>query len=277
MLKTTQSPSGLAAGLICAFALATAASAETADSATAGKPSVDELVKLKQNPVSGLRQVIFQADVSPDLPASGKTEGTYSLQAVWPFSLGQDWRLVTYTILPVIQMPLGNGQSTAVGLGDALLNFYVTPKKPGALVWGAGPAVLLPTRSNPDLGSDCLGIGPSALLYYAKDAWGAGVVLQNVWSLGGSGVNKVNELSAQYFLNYNLPHGWFLYSNATVTADWTAADGDRWTVPVGGGAGKVFNIGKQSVSASLQGLSNVVTPPGGAKWSVVFQFSLLFP
>jgi len=281
MLNSARFPSRLTAGLICSLALATAASAATADSATAGKPpSVDELVKLKQNPVSGLRQVIFQADVSPDLPGSGKTAGAYSLQAVWPFPLGEDWRLITYTILPLIQLPQANGQSTTVGLGDTLLNFYITPKRPGALVWGVGPAVLLPTRSNPDLGSNRFGIGPSALLYYAKDAWGAGVVLQNVWSLGGAAVNEVNEVnefSAQYFLNYNLPHGWFLYSNATVTADWTVGSGDRWTVPVGGGAGKVFNIGKQSASASLQALSNVVTPPGGAKWSVVFQFSLLFP
>lgn len=64
----------------------------------------------------------------------------------------------------------------------------------------------------------------------------------------------------KYFLTYNLPKGWFLFSNSTISADWLA---DRSTVPVGGGLGKVFNIGKQSVSLSAQGFYNVVTPRTG--------------
>jgi hypothetical protein len=40
------------------------------------------------------------------------------------------------------------------------------------------------------------------------------VVLQNVWSLGGTSINEVNELSAQYLFNYNFPGGWYLYSNS---------------------------------------------------------------
>ena len=72
----------------------TSASApETA--ATGQTPSVEELAKLKQNPVSGLREVILQAVVSPDMPVTRKTAGNYSIQLVWPFALGENWRLVT--------------------------------------------------------------------------------------------------------------------------------------------------------------------------------------
>jgi hypothetical protein len=241
------------------------------------KPSVEDLVKLKQNPVSGLRQVVLQAVVSPNVPESGKTEGTYSIQPVWPFSLSKDLKLITYTILPVVQLPGAPGQDSVVGLGDTLVNLFVSPKKPGAIISGAGPAISLPTRTNPALGTNRPGLGPALVLFYPKNAWSAGVVLQNVWSLGGSGINDVNEFGAQYFVNYNLPHGWYLESNATITADWTAASGNRWTVPVGGGFGNVFNIGSQSVSTSLQAFANVVTPRHAPTWSVIFQFSFLFP
>jgi hypothetical protein len=237
---------------------------------------VEDLAKLKQDPLSGLRTVIFQAEVSPNVPGSGKTEGSYSIQPVWPFSLTKDWKLITYTILPVLQVPVP-GEDTKVGLGDTLTNLYVAPKKPGAIVWGAGPAILLPTRTDPALGPDTVGLGPSAVLYYAKGAASAGVVLQNIWSLGGSGVNKVNLFGAQYFLTYNLPKGWFLFSNATISSNWLAEKPDRWTVPVGGGVGKVFNIGKQPVSLSAQAFYNLVRPRNSPEATGIVQFSFLFP
>jgi hypothetical protein len=250
---------------------------QTGTAATDQTPSVEELAKLKQNPVSGLREVIVQAVVSPDMPITGKTAGNYSIQPVWPFALGENWRLVTYTILPVIQQPVAPNENSIVGLGDTLINLFFSPRKPGALIWGAGPAILLPTRTDPALGSNRLSLGPAALLYYPKGAWSAGVVLQNGWSLGGSGINQVNAFSAQYIFNYNLPKGWYLYSNSTISANWLANADDRWTVPVGGGFGKIFKIRKQAMSASIQAFSNVVTPRNGATWGLNSQFAFLFP
>jgi len=239
--------------------------------------SAEELAKLKQNPVSGLRQLIFQADVSPDVPFSEDSSSLYSLQVVWPFALNEDWRLITYSILPLIDLPGVAGQDSTTGLGNTLLNFFVSPREAGNFVWGAGTAVSLPTHSEPELGSDSVGLGPTAILFYAKDAWSAGVVLQNIWSTGGSSDDKFNVFGAQYIFNYNLNDGWYLYSNATITADWEADSDNRWTVPVGGGAGKIFNIGEQPVSASFQLLSNVEKPDNAPDWGWNFQFAALFP
>ncbi len=266
-------------------ALASPASAQDASAKAApgtartqSAPSPAELAKLKQNPVSGLRQVGIDASVAPDTPPSGRTAGAYSLQVVWPFALPDpDYRLITYSILPVLQVPDAAGADTTVGLGNTLLNFYLTPAKAGALIWGVGPAVLLPTRSDSALGTNRVGLGPSAVLFHETEKWSAGVVLQNVWSLGGEGGNEVNVFSAQYLANYNLPHGWYLYSNASITADWLADDTQRWTVPVGGGIGKVFSIGKQPVGASVQMFYNAVRPDAAPRWVANFQFSLLFP
>ncbi len=197
-------------GILPLSALIACIASAGAQTTTPSSTSLEELVKLKQNPVSGLRQVVLDVTMSPDVPVTGGTEASYSAQVVWPFPLGEDWKLITYSILPVLQAPLGNGDYE-VGLGNTLLNFFASPAKPdGKLVWGAGPTVLLPTRTDPLLGSDCVGLGPSAVLYYAEDKWGAGVVLQNVWSFGGDGPDEVNAFGAQYFLNYNLPDGRFI-------------------------------------------------------------------
>ena len=248
---------------------------QTATADSDQSPSVEELAKLKQNPVSGLRQIVFQAVVSPEVPVTGKTAGNYSLQPVWPFPLGKDWRLVTYTILPVVQQPGAAGEKTIVGLGDTLINLFVSPRKAKKVVWGAGPAILLPTRTNAALGSDRLSLGPAGLLFYAKGAWSIGLVVQNGWSLGGTGINKLNAFGAQYLINYNLRKAWYLYSNSTISSNWTADQNNRWTVPVGGGVGKIFMAGKLPLSASLQMFANVVTPSGAPTWGANFQFAFL--
>ncbi len=130
-LRATQSLLGCAV-----VTLALAASAQTPASSATGPatneaeqaPSVEELVKLKQNPVSGLKQILFQANVNPNYPDSGKTQGIYSLQAVWPFSINEDYRLVTYTIVPQYHVPGTLGESALNGLGDTLINLFVSPK-----------------------------------------------------------------------------------------------------------------------------------------------------
>jgi hypothetical protein len=61
-----------------------------------------------------------------------------------------------------------------------------------------------------------------------------------------------------------------------VTADWLAK-GRKWTMPVGGGLGRLFKIDKQPINMQLQAFYNVETPRGGAKWQARFQVQFLFP
>lgn len=271
---------GFAVTILASSAAAQTSAPSTSETTSeAGQmPSVEELQKLKQNPVSGLKQILFQANVNPNYPDSGKTQGIYSLQAVWPFSLNEDYRLVTYTILPQYHVSAQAGESAINGLGDTLINLFVSPKKKdGALTWGAGPTILLPTRGDAALGNNRVALGPAALLYYEAEKWSAGLVVQNGWSLGNaSGINKVNAFGAQYLFSYNLPDGWSIYSNATIASDWTKEQSERWTVPMGGGVGKLFYVGKLPISISLQGFYNVVTPTGGPNWSMNFQLAFLF-
>ena len=249
----------------------------TASDTAKKKLTVEELRAMKQNPVSGLKQILLEANMDPGYPASGQTQGIYSLQAVWPFSLGEKYRLVTYTILPMVNLPQPSGEDNIIGLSNTVINIFLSPKGAGTLVWGAGPTILLPTITNPDLGSNRVSLGPAALLFYAKKNWNAGVVVQQGWSLGGgSGINEVNAFGAQYLFTYNLPKGWSFYSNSTITSNWTREPDDRWTVPLGGGFGKLSYIGSLPVSLSLQSFYNIVKPAGGPDWTLNIQLAFLF-
>ena len=105
-----------------------------------------------------------------------------------------------------------------------------------------------------------------------------GVLLNNQWSVGGNPLRPpVNAFLAQPFANYNMAHGWYLNTSPIITADWLAASGERWTVPVGGGFGRVFRVGDQPVNASIQAYYNAIRPTGAPAWSLRVSLALLFP
>jgi hypothetical protein len=61
-----------------------------------------EMAKELHNPLSSLREVIFQLDILPNVGPNDKTDWVQTIQPVYPFDLGNDWRLVTYSIIPVV-------------------------------------------------------------------------------------------------------------------------------------------------------------------------------
>jgi hypothetical protein len=80
----------------------------------------------------------------------------------------------------------------------------------------------------------------------------------------------------QPFVNYNLPHKWYLTSSPVITANWKL-DAGRWFVPVGGDVGKIVRFGKVPVNIYGQFFGNAEHPNGASKWSARFQMQFLFP
>lgn len=58
---------------------------------------------------------------------------------------------------------------------------------------------------------------------------------------------------------------------------WEATRGNEWTVPIGGGVGRMMKIGKQPVDFKLQGFWNAEKPTSGPDWSLQFTVKFLFP
>jgi hypothetical protein len=89
--------------------------------------------------------------------------------------------------------------------------------------------------------------------------------------------NPVGNLISLPFVNYNFKEGFYLTSAPIATVNWKADSGNKWTVPVGGGVGKIFHLGKLPVNTQLSAYYNVVRPDDGPNWQIRFQVQLMFP
>lgn len=244
-----------------------------------GEDLAYDLAQAAQNPVANVISLPFQNNTNFNFGPLEKTQNILNIQPVIPFSLGTDWNLITRTILPVISQPaLFPGDDRTFGLGDTVFTAFLSPASPGRIIWGAGPVLLLPSATDDKLGTDKWGAGPSAVALTIRGPWLFGVLANHIWSFAGdSDRNDVNASLIQPFINYNFRGGWFLTSSPIITANWEADSNQTWTVPVGGGVGRLFFLGRQPVNASLQAYYNVEKPDFGADWSVRLSVAFLFP
>ena len=243
--------------------------------------SEEDLAKLAQNPVGNLISVPFQNNTNLNYGPEKETQNILNIQPVIPVSINDDWNVITRTILPVISQPrLSPFVGSQSGIGDTTFTAFVSPAQPKGLIWGIGPVFQLPTHNSEELGNDNWGAGGSFVVLRLEKGspWVYGVLVNNVWSLtddeqGGS----YNLGLIQPFLNYNFKGGMYLTSSPVITVDWKASSEDEWTVPVGGGIGKIFHFGKLPVNTQIGAYYNVEKPEFGADWQIRAQVQLMFP
>ena len=257
--------------LIISLAVQSAAIADTGETDPA---------KLSQNPIANVISVPFQNNTYlNDGPERG-TLNVLNVQPVVPFSLGQNWNVITRTIIPVISSPTPvAGESRTNGIGDVLFTAFLSPSHSNGWIWGVGPAIEAPTHSHETLGNDNWGLGPSFVVLHTEKGspWVYGALVNNVWSVSTSGSHAYNKGLMQPFVDYNMANGWYLVSSPIVTVDWKARGSQQWTVPVGGGMGKIVHWNRVPVNLQLQGFYNVASPTDGSNWQVRAQVQFLFP
>jgi len=237
-----------------------------------------ELAKAAQNPIANLISLPLQNNTNTGIGPDDETQNILNIQPVWPISLNDDLNVITRTIFPVISQPdVLTGEGRVNGLGDTTFTAFFSPAKSGSITWGVGPVFLLPTATDDTLGSDQWGAGASAVVLTMPGNWVVGSLFSNVWSVEGSGEQDINLFTWQYFINYNLPNSWYLTTAPIITANWEADSDNTWTVPIGGGVGKIFKIGKQPVNSQVSAYKNIVSPSLGADWQFRLQLQFLFP
>jgi hypothetical protein len=259
-------------------------SAQDAGQASAAE-NTDALRKAAQNPVASIISVPVQENWNFGIGPNERIQNVLNIQPVIPLSMGENWNLIIRWITPVIYQPVDVPQPSGAalqpgyyGLGDMQPAFFISPKK-GKLIWGVGPQLLLPTATKTGiLGQGKFGMGPSVVVLVQPNKWTLGFLVNNVWSLtGNSHLPNVNQFLLQYFINYNLPKGWYITWQPTLTANWKATNGGRWVIPVGGGIGRIMRLGAQPVNLTAQFYGNAVHPPGASPWSMRLQIAFLFP
>jgi hypothetical protein len=238
-----------------------------------------DIAKQAQNPIARLISVPLENDFNPQTGPNKEDSYVLQMKPVIPVSLSKDWNLITRTIIPVIQTPdPALGVDGASGLGDISLSLFLSPAKVGRIIWGAGPIVSVPTASDDILGTGKLSVGPTVVLLRNQGHWLYGSLVYNVFSVAGpSSRSDVNQMLMQPFVNYNLRRKWYLTSSPYVTANWEKRRNERWTVPVGGGVGKIAHFGKLPVNIYAQLFRNLKSPEGTTDWSARVQVQFLFP
>lgn len=240
----------------------------------------EALAKKAQNPIANMISLPLQNNTSFGIGEYDRSQNVLNVQPVIPASLG-NWNLINRFIAPIIWQPdVLQEDGTTFGLGDIVYQGFFTPAKSGKVTWGVGPVLIFPTATDIRLGSEKWSAGPAAIVVAFVNKWVLGGVIYNAWSYAGNSDRAdVNAGVFQYFVNYNLPKAWYLTSAPIISVNWNAREDDQWIVPFGGGAGKIFGIGKQKFNGQVSAYYNAVKPAtmDGPDWSLRFQLVFLFP
>lgn len=247
--------------------------------------AASDLRSAAQNPISSLISLPFQ--FSFDNGAENGDANILNIQPVFPVTSGE-LNYVNRLIVPLIDAPGGIPGIATIpssepgpreqGLGDVNYSLFLSPTKVGSIIWGAGFSLSMPTATSDSLGSGKWSTGPTVVAL-TQTSWGSiGGLARQIWTVAGdSDREDVSQFLFEPFINYNLKDGWYLISDMVWTSNWKADSGNQWTIPVGGGLGKMFKISDQAVNSKLEAYSNVVQPDGAPDWSIRYTFQLLFP
>lgn len=224
-------------------------------------------------------QNFFALPIELDLD-SGAANGDATILRIMPlfgFPTFERWKLIHLDVITLADAPSGTpafpgdpGEEHAAGLSDLLHASFFTPIRSGDFIWGIGAMASLPTATDESLGSGKWAAGPAFRFVYRTGFWNFGVLGGQRWSFAGSGNrNDVSQLLLRGAIRRQLPNDWFFVSAPLIVANWDAP-GEKWIVPLGGGIGRKFMIGKYPWAWSAQGYYNAIKPDSAPDWVVRF-------
>jgi hypothetical protein len=164
------------------------------------------------------------------------------------------------------------------GIADIQEQVYFSPSRDSTIIWGAGPVFSLPAATAAPAQTGSWAMGPTFVLLTMPGPWVIGGLVNNLWTFADSGSStEVNQFFFQYFINYNFGKGWAISSAPSITANWDAAVGQRWTVPFGLGISRTTVFDGRPMVLTLQYYHNVSHPDNAAANTLRLSISLLYP
>ncbi len=242
-----------------------------------GGDAARELANRVNDPTEPLTQIQFRDIIAPHVPGTNGAGNELQVQPIIPILSS---RFLPFDQLMKVTLPIlvtTPSPESETGLGDLQVFDLVTINQSWGR-WGFGPILVAPTASSTIPGQGKWQLGPSvALIYTGTKNLTVGAILQNPISFAGdSSRPAVNNLIVTPTLYYNLPNGWFAgFSDFNWNFNWK--DGGGATIPVGLQAGKVFTIGEQAFSPSIEGGYTAARPHDSSTptWLIGIEFTVI--
>lgn len=240
-----------------------------------------QLAKQLSNPVADLVSIPLQFNWENGVGPDEDLRFIMNFQPVVPFTLSESWNLIGRWIMPYVSQPvLGPGLEPASGFGDIVASAFFSPAKSTQLTWGIGPVLTLPMTTNPLLGSGKWSAGPTAVVLKQSGPWTYGALVNHVWSFANTGdVDRadVNQTFIQPFLARTSASAVTFTLQSETTANWEAASGEEWTIPINFLISKVTKLGPFPFSVAGGAGVFVEQPAGGPEWKLRTAFTLILP
>ncbi len=256
--------------------------------------SQENMASESMNPLSTVVSIPFENNTLFNMGPAQSTVNVLNVKPVIPVNLGS-WNLINRLVVPLIYTqgqtdlvedsiylgvgtPGSFGLGSAFGLADITYQGFITPAKSGKVSWGLGGSLVAPTHTDDRFGTNKWSTGPAVVLFSSLDNWVLGLIAENIWSFAGdSDALDVNVFSAQVAINYKLENGWYLTSAPLISANWEESSDNRWTVPLGGGIGRIIKLEKMAVAIDAGAYYNVEKPRFADDWYTQILVNFLFP
>ena len=260
-----------------------ASNGNAATVAKADQPEGDEagdFAKQLSNPIANLVSIPFQFNWQGHVAPFDSTRFLLNFQPVVPFTLNDDWNLIARFIFPFLGQPaMSVGGIPQSGTSDITFSLFFSPSK-SKLIWGVGPALGIPTTTNPALTSGKWSAGPTGVVLRQDGPWTVGALVNQLWSYASVANyfhRPVNQMFLQPFVAYQMEHAVTLTVDSESTFDWQAESGQKSTVPIIVLLSKVTKLGPFPFSVQGGGGYYVERPDGAQRWLARLNFVLILP
>ena len=241
-----------------------------------GGLSLEETAKQLNNPISSVWNIVFQNNytlLDGDISSKTRHRWLTNFQPVLPIPLTQELNFIARPIIPFLSAPVPNAAGDfdqVEGVGDIAFQAFLSPSTSSGFLYGVGPLFQFPSASDDRIGSEKWSAGGAVVALNVSKNWVIGGLLSHTESFAGSDDRRdVSTTGLQYFVVRMLPNRWQVGTGSpTITANWKAGGGDKWTVPIGLAVGKTIRAGRLPIQFSLEASYAVVHPDTfGERWN----------
>jgi hypothetical protein len=252
-----------------------------AQSQESEEPTIDELNRQLENPLSRFWSLIFQENMyfnTGEYIDGTQFSNVFNFQPSLPVPVGKARMLLIRPVFPLVTIPdAGQGgeqNGFETGFGDMQVFSLYGPDKKDGVIWGAGLTFIFPTASSENLGSGKVSMGPALMVLSISEKWTIGGIIQQWNSIGGDKDRpETSQMDIQYIIRKQIQgKGMSIGMGPNVSINWNAQEGNKLTFPIGLGITKTVKWGKTPWKLRLEPQYSIVKPKNfGAQWNIRIQ------